>query len=905
MPANWTDVLLAYLHDPPDKALSVTGPSELQKHVHRRFEFIKALLDGDDAISKKAIQRLTGEADKLASIVERLPMPETPVVNVVDNRLQVRHPLSGAAVDLNLPELTTDLLDAEKQRLIEACKISADGTNADRNRLFAIWRRWGNLLAGYDSMFSRLPAETRNPDHTIWNHLDTTAAFQAATGNRQQPALLAFALGPVQQFIEASRSVRDLWSSSMILSWLAFRSMLPVVEELGPTALIYPSLRGNPLLDLWLRKNCGQNDLFPNTQLRMTPCLPHRFLALVPWGENGTAANKLAQSCRQAMESAWSELACEVKNTLNPEFGKVCKDWSKRWSQQIDAYFHAETSVVPLSVDDDDNDDRLAALLSGKATFAEAFPGAESVREMIRKVSGRNYRQDHAGRWQYHVELTLRSMAAQRSVRHVPANRNFVTDNGHVPQKCSLLGSYEQMGPDDLGESRKFWDRAAQDVSVDGVRIRSGEALSAVALVKRFAAPAFLRQQLELQQPDSRFPDTYTIAAAEWLERAKIHWDQEWRNEHGKVVPWNGQWLHWPNRDQNSEETAPCPAELFMAIQDARSPKKLGDPPIYYAILKLDGDDLGSWLRGENEKSPTVRDVMHPDLVSYYEGLGDIAHTGLDARRPVGPALHAAISSALTNFALHAVPAIVARHRGTTIYSGGDDTLVLLPTNSALACASELRQAYSADWYTSEGQDYLMMGARATISGGMVVVHAKDDLRLALQDARASEKVAKEAGKDALCVRVRRRSGEHTSAICSWSFAETVNGWTQAFFPKWDAENPTKVLKAGASDRWAYHLHSLESTLAGLPDDAIAAEIRRQINRAEPATRSRLGEPSKPEEQETAGAILSQAFLKYRDMMKSRQQSLPENQRKKIGPAIRGFMTLCQTASFLARGRDQ
>lgn len=214
--------------------------------------------------------------------------------------MSIRHPLSGTKVQIVVPELTEKLLEEEKHRLLVCCNIPASEGDKDRNRFFQIWRCWGEALSEFEPAFSRLPAETRNPDHTIWHHVDTTAAFQAATENGRQPAaLLAFALGPVQRFIEASRSVRDLWSSSMILSWLAFRSMLPVIEELGPTAVIYPSLRGNRLLDLWLRNHGGLNGLKSDPTLQMTPCLPHRFLALVSWGEHGMEARDLARRCRE------------------------------------------------------------------------------------------------------------------------------------------------------------------------------------------------------------------------------------------------------------------------------------------------------------------------------------------------------------------------------------------------------------------------------------------------------------------------------------------------------------------------------------------------------------------------------------------------------------------------------
>jgi CRISPR-associated protein Cmr2 len=505
--------------------------------------------------------------------------------------------------------------------------------------------------------------------------------------------------------------------------------------------------------------------------------------------------------------------------------------------------------------------------LTGSDSFRKAFPNAEAVREMARAIpegERPGYDQDHAGRWQYHVELVQRSLAAQRSIRHVPPNSPVGNNSERWPQTGTLLGSFEQMGPDDLGESRQFWDRVAQELSVEGVRVRSGEALCAVALVKRFAAPAYLREPLQLSTSDLRFPDTWTVAAAEWLANA------ERRGYHlgpAHISSWNGHWLHWAKPDEDLTDADKCPVDVFNQIQDARKPDKCGKPPVYYAILKLDGDDLGGWLRGE--KSPKVREVMHPTLVSYYESLGQQAKAGLDAKRPVGPALHAAISTALSNFALHVVPDVVGKHHGTVIYSGGDDTLILLPVSTALACATELRQAYMSDWYAAGKRNYLMMGSRATLSGGLVAVHAKDDLRLALQDARRAEKLAKEAGKDALAITIRRRSGEHTSAVCGWAFVSTVDHWAQQF-------------RSGASDRWAYHLYMERSSLAALPVEAMQAEIRRQITRAE-----------EPTPQLLPPACIAAAFESFRSRFHT------------AGEALESFLTLCHSASFLARGRDR
>jgi len=876
MSAEWDALLLAYLHDPPDKALSIRG------HVSRARDNAKMAVG--DHVSRATLEDAVTVADPLASIIERLPMPTAGfdgerAVGPAAGQLRVIHPLSAAAVLLDVPILNPELTASEQSELRAALDtLPGEGQDQARNRFLAVWRLWLDRLSeNCGGCFARLPADTRIPDHTIWHHLDITAAFKAAEAEAHGAALLAFALGPVQRFIEAARSVRDLWSGSMILSWLAFRSLLPVVEQLGPTALVYPALRANPLLDLWLRGgHLGKNLPLADVERRLTPSLPHRFLAIVPWGTDGAAAKELGAKCREAAARAWQEMADAVKERIRGTLDSHFTGWDKRWYGQITNYFSTSTAVAPLAGAGEEVDTRLARLLAGASSFAAAFKDAEAVRELARSIPEDDrprYAQDHAGRWQYQVELVGRSLAAQRAIRHAPNSTISSNSNERFPQKCTLLGSFEQMGPDELAESRRFWDSISQPrnaLSIDGVRIRSGEALCAVAMVKRFAAPAFLATELGVEPADLRFSDTWTIAAAEWLKEAGIDPDQVRQQHHD----WNGQWLHWSTEQDDADEPQ-CPHAVLETIKAARS--KHGKAPVYYAIVKLDGDDLGGWLRGD--KSPTVRQVMHPDLVRYYEGLGENTMAGLDAKRPVSPALHAAISTALANFALRVVPEVVKKHRGTVVYSGGDDTLVLLPASEALACALELRTAYTSDYHHENGREYLMMGSRATLSGGVVVAHAKDDLRLALQDARRAEKQAKQSGRDAFSITIRRRSGEHASAVCPWSFVAPLGQWTIAF-------------QKGASDRWAYHLYADRPTLEKLPLEAIKAEIRRQLKRAEEPTPTLI----LPDELAEAFDRFRQSTVEAGGGLKLRFDS--------TSVALKQFLTLCHTTSFLARGRD-
>jgi len=177
------------------------------------------------------------------------------------------------------------------------------------------------------------------PDHTIWHHLDIAAGLKAALSGAGGPALLSFALAPVQTFIEAARSVRDLWSGSMILSWLTLYGMLQVIERYGPTALVFPSLRGVPLLDRWLMEQIGQTKVRrPSPELLRSPCLPNRFLAVIPWQTNGVEAHSVAQKCRDRVHSAWADLAGKVRAEIEQKLGDAAAEfagWDALWRQQI------------------------------------------------------------------------------------------------------------------------------------------------------------------------------------------------------------------------------------------------------------------------------------------------------------------------------------------------------------------------------------------------------------------------------------------------------------------------------------------------------------------------------------------------------------------------------------------
>lgn len=859
---DWDQLLLTYLHDPIDKALDIRG------HEARAARYASRALGRE--VSREEIKSESSLADQLAARAERLPMPTAGnrgerAVGPDQGRLIVRHPVSAQTDRL-------EGLAVDETGTLKTIGGIVDGLPDARSRFLALWR----LLPERLGPNARLPADTRVPDHSLIQHADITAGLWASQEGARGAALLSLSLGPVKDFIAAARSVRDLWTGSAILSWLTFQGICPVLDTLGPAALVYPALRGNPLMDLWLRNQHGLENIvpLPASASRRSPSIPNRFVALVPWGLDGTEAHALADNCKQAVRAAWRRLADAVRSRLSPTLSAIEPDWAHRWPAQVDSFFEVRTATLPVR--DVNRDEMLARLIGGKDSFTEVWPEAERVRglaDVIPLDQCPRYPQRSAGLWQAQLEMSARLMAAHRSVRHVPATQTAPDEPS--PPKCSLLGSYEQMGPAGLEASRKFWATAAAQVRVEGVPLRDQERFSAIALCKRFAAPAFLASEFGIKPSDLRFPDTATVAAAEWLAEAGIDPDQVRREHDGK---WNGRWLHHKPPAESDDE---CPPAVWDRIKSARAPKAQGTPPAYYAILAMDADNMGKWLKGDY--APQVRHILHQKMVDYYERLGDKAKAGLDAKRPVGPALHAAISEALNNFASRIAPGIVEKHKGTMIYSAGDDVLALLPARRAVDAAAELYHAFRGEdggppgWTERDGRQLLTMGNTATLSAGIAFVHHMEDLRLALAAARQAEQAAKNGGRNWLKLHFMRRSGEHSEAGLSWTCAP----WFQKM---------VAIFAKGATDRWAYRLRQELPTLQEVPDAAVSAEIGRLVDRT---THDKASDPAAP-----SGTHAEDWWQKYYKAGRQRSQpaELPE--------LLESFTLLCQGAAFVARGHD-
>ena len=273
---------------------------------------------------------------------------------------------------------------------------------------------------------------------------------------------------------------------------------------------------------------------------------------------------------------------------------------------------------------------------------------------------------------------------------------------------------------------------------------------------------------------------------------------------------------------------------------------EIARPNDYYAVLFMDGDQMGRWLSGTHEGLPKFVEILHPQVREQLEKQSNWQKV-LQTRRLMSPSLHAAISSALANFALNAVPCVVEElHAGRLVYAGGDDVLALLPLSDALPTAHKLRALFSGEakrisndilvefrskqwtgWLDWNGRQLLTMSNRATASIGTVIAHRLHPLRDVLRQGREAEEDAKELyGRNAICVRWLKRSGEQVQMGAKFFYPDhCINDALQLLLEFAD------LMRAKISRGFATDLMQESFALADLDEKAQEAELRRLLKR--------------------------------------------------------------------------
>jgi CRISPR-associated protein Cmr2 len=859
----WAAKLWAWTHDPAEKALILMRrPGGHEAGVGALRERIFGARAGAEGARWEAIGRA---ADHAAAAADRprfpyaLDDPRYPAWAQprFADQPELIHPLGG---DRILPGSFGDEVSwqeaaaasfAHLEKLVAGPKGAADL----RRTALALWRFAPETPYEHlGALWPLLPADSRVPDHGIFAHLDLVSALAGAMAAdpERTPALLAVSLGPVQDFVAQARSTSDLWAGSHLLSRLSWEAMKVVAEACGPDAILFPALRGLPLVDVWLRQEAGlaaehfdgaewtqrnsdANPLF-------AAALPNKFLALVPASEAEPLARKLTAAVRDWVQQE----ALEAAQELFDKAGR--RDMGTAAAQvraQLEGFPEVHWAVAPWSLATDAKPPDPAALQAalglfyphGKLPFFEEYwPLLTGALEL----DGHRFFQPNRGALFAPLhDLAERTLGAAKSLR----------DFRQLPQlgyRCTLCGEREWLSDD----PELLHQHAPQDSVWSAVAANEpswskagGERLCALCTLKRLWPHRFAARVREITGGDPRRYNvsTHMMAVAPILARAAA--DSELRAAIDALV------------GASQAEPAALPRRLARPVAKKQPPEaarrlpewlaagdvpeadaeaerrrrrgqvndRLGAPPeAYFALALLDGDRMGQWISGDGLTLPFAaswHSQVAQEMQQRAGGNPDIAHLCRQPR-PSSPARQMAISEALNHFSLRLAPRVVEDwHDGKLLYAGGDDVLAMLPVVEALPAVFTLRLLYSGVMPGGENGaaalaariperpvikaqkgfvldcDRLLrlMGPRASLSGGVVIAHHQAPLGAVLRSLRAAEAAAKATA--------RGSDGEPAfpAGVLAVRLVKRAGGETELLLPWWPgkAEEPPAMAQTG------------------------------------------------------------------------------------------------------------
>lgn len=526
-----------------------------------------------------------------------------------------------------------------------------------------------------------------------------------------------FTLGPVQGFVAQARRTRDFWAGSFILSWLSSVAIACIEKQGGAVQFPVPDAGYMHYL------------LHPQKERKLNQppqqgSIPNRFKATTAQ----VPADFHPEWVTQAVQTAWQALADSV------------------WANDL-------------------------ADLAGETTRA------------IWQRQTRNF-------WEMSWVLSAGDGAELLDQRKNWRDLVVPDEPGH---KCMMMDGWQELSGvthTHMPSVRKFWQQLA-DSGKTGMAtdLGEGEQLCALAFIKRRFARYFAQVEVDLPgqlgrvygwQVPSAVPSVSFVAAAPWLaqvlDRAPVAELQAWNAAASRIASYSeiahvqddkpfeidircvkdvadkrrseglhrrwagldGQ-LYFPTALENPRLFSDQKAarQVLHQLQQLRRSAQLPTlPSPYYAVLLMDGDQLGKHMGEQTKQQP--------------------------------------ISAALNQFTQKA-GVIVREHNGFLIYAGGDDVLALLPLDDALAAAAALQADYRAAFQAH----CVQMGhdVQSTLSGAIEFVHIRTPLTRVLQDAhQLLDDVAKdEVGRNAIAVRVWKPSGLALQWAMPWEKALDEN----------------------------------------------------------------------------------------------------------------------------------
>ncbi|MEO0271906.1 MAG: type III-B CRISPR-associated protein Cas10/Cmr2 [candidate division WOR-3 bacterium] len=914
--SNFDTKLKAFLHDPVDKCF------DIPTHILRAKNYAEKMGVPGTEDAKGS--------DQIASCMERSLLPP----KVRQDLTEIRHPLSDGKIDV--PTFTKREIFESIENVFDQLGETLAGEDV-RYKFLYLWRNLqekifeSNRGKDWVKYLSLLPADTRVPDHSIWEHLKIATAVSAYWDEEnnlllQNNSLFLFSLGPVQSFISQARKAQDFYMGSFILSYLTFVGMQEIVREYGPSCIIYPELYKHPLMDWFLEKEFGitiEDSEVSNIDL---PTIPNRFVAIVPETDKKKIqelANNLEKHIQQELNSAIEEILQKLMRASG--FGEKLEDIKKMVKRHFINFPQIFWVAIPWNIEQRDVE------IKDLADFFDNDE-VEKWKELWQFVKKNGEFPPNIGLF---YQLLYTSLEKSMGVRKNLRTFEQVWESG---RKCSICGERNVLFFWETKNKNKFLRHNPDAIDLTGKVnpkfLSDGEGLCGLCFTKR-TFELYLEEKVSGTLKNFSFPSTAEVATADFKEKALEKASKEledFGNQlkeclEGKIpetLPLpklkekiqktiSGEWFFEENLRREfiiKEYSVYLDEKIIETLKGSLRTltQKVGKPNPYYALIHLDGDNMGKWLSGE--LLPNIENAYNSKV---WEELSKSSFAdeikNFCQRKLLSPAIHASISTALKNYALEFVRKIVEEeHLGKLIYAGGDDVLAYVNLKDLFDVMHKLRWAFSGQikfdgdeikvdlhnntgFVEKDGRYYLTMGPKATASTGVVIAHYKTPLQIVIKKAFEMEELAKEKGRNGFAICMIRRSGEERVAKAKWHYDKNDTIEVLKFLAHiFDEKNENGYIAKGFIQKFASEFKNLKDKNGNFIAKRciVKTEISRLLERSYNLPKG----PDKEEIKRRSKEFLKNVSCKMEEFFWD------------LGNNINNFINFCIISRFVYKGED-
>jgi CRISPR-associated protein Cmr2 len=443
--------------------------------------------------------------------------------------------------------------------------------------------------------------------------------------------------------------------------------------------------------------------------------LPNRMLGRLG-ARSIQEACDIAQELEGAVHQNWEQIIDQVKKSAHFPKNGGAADWEARFDEQTAQQLEVYWAVEPYD---------------GSMDYPRAYKSIEA-----RLGSAKNVRTFE--------QIGARFGGEESSRKDALTGERDALVFGHIPAKADVQDS-RFPATTTQGLPRRLPDC--------GALVGPNEGLSATSFIKRVRKlenqAFFATADVALLSVRNKLA-THSAAAVEGAgSYEKFTGLHDIFNSYG-----DGQLAYQENLNDDYFRKQGLPISELSSYQIAheklrKSLKVAGlKQTSYYAVLAFDGDNMGEWLSGQ--KLPSDRKLTH--LLKFHTTVGEVlAEFSKKAKRIVDESGH-----------------------GLTVYAGGDDYLGLITLDSLFLVLEQLRVEFT-NTVSAPLQKKFGIKDEFTFSAGVVVAHYKRPLGDTVSLAHKAEKAAKNYGRDALCIRIVKRSGEQQEACFKWQLSGTVS----------------------------------------------------------------------------------------------------------------------------------